>query len=261
MPQIKLRVGEVSADESIPNLAALKQEAEEAGIQGGRGDRKYADEIIQTDDYLYLYYTQEVTEERPQFVGDEDNGEEVEVKVDDTFVARSMRFILRDDNYYAFEATREVYGEDALHHILHDTELIGLECSRQETFPQEWMESFYNRTNSIRKAIFKNIGEYDSENYDEDIEDLAKEVGDPTERAEFSTSGRDNNLRTSDLINALSEVSDIDFVSGMDAQSNLSKLNKSGRLTFSHPANLDHEGQAERMYDATERILGNIGDD
>lgn len=253
-------MGEVEAEESLPNLEALEQEAESAGIQGGRGNRSYAEEIVKTDDYLYLYFTQEVTEERRQFVEGEDE-EDVEVDVDDAHFARSMRFLLRDDNHYAFQSTRGVYGEDAIDYILHDTEVLGLDCTRRETFPQDWMQSFYESTYSIRKVKMDDVGEVEGEDIDENLVELVEEAGEPAERAVFSTSGRDNNLRTASLINALVGMSDLNKVSGKDAEGNLTKLNQRGRLTFSYPADLDHEGQAERMYEATERILGQVDDD
>lgn len=250
-------MGEVETEESLPNLEALKQEAEKAGIQGDRGDRKYAEEIVQTDDYLYLFYTQEVTEERRQFIEGEDE-DDVAVDYDDTFVARSMRFLLRDDNYYAFQSTQGVYGEDAIKYILHDQEIIGLDSSRIETFPEDWMRSFYERTHNIRKVKMNDIAARGEEDLDESVAELVSGAGEPTERVVFSTSGQDNNLRTSDLINGFVQMSDLKFVGGKDAEGILTKLNQSGRLTFSYPANLDHEGQAERIYQATERILGNV---
>jgi hypothetical protein len=250
-------MGEVESDESLLGLEALKQEAENAGIQGGRGDRRYAEEIVQTDDYLYLHYTQEVTEERRQFIEGEDE-DDVAVDYDDTFVARSMRFLLRDDNYYAFQSTQGVYGEDAIKYILHDQEIIGLDCSRIETFPEDWMHSFYDRTHNIRKVKLDDIAKKDGDKLDDDLEEYVSGAGEPTERVVLSTAGQDNNLRTSDLVNGFVEMSDLNYVGGKDAEGQLTKLNQSGRLTFSYPANLDHEGQAERIYQATERILGNV---
>ena len=257
MPQIKLRMGEVDAEEMLPNLQALEQKAKNARIQGGRGNRRYAEEIERTEDYLYLFFVKEVSEERKQFIEGADE-DDVSLDFDDTFFARSMRFLLREDKKYAFQSTRGVYGEDAIDYILHDTDVMGLDCSRKETFPSEWMESFYNSTHSIRKVKLKDTGENASDDVNENIADLIEEVGGPTERTIFSTAGRDSNLRGSTLIDSLVKMSDLKFVSGMDAEGELTKLNQTGRLTFSYPANLDHAMQAERMYAATERILNHI---
>jgi len=258
MPQVKLRLGKVESEESLPNLEALKEEAEAAGVQGDRGNRRYAEQIVQTEDYLYLYYTQEVTEERKQFIEEEDGEEEVSVDYDDTFLARSMRFLLRADGFYAFQSKQGVYGEDAIKYILHDQEILGLDCTRRETFPDDWMQSFYESTHNIRKVKLTDIAESDAEGLSDNIVELVSGAGDPAERVVFSTSGRDNNLRTSDLINGFAGMSDLNFVSGRDAEGEITKLNQSGRLTFSYPANLDHEGQAQRIYEATNRILGNL---
>ena len=257
MPQVKLRLGEVTAEEMIPNLEALEQEAEDIGIKGGRGDRQYAEEIERTDDYLYLYFVQEVSEERPQFSENEET-EEIEVRYDDTFVARSMRFLLRDDGYYAFQSRQGVYGRDAIEYLLSNQDITGLDFTLKESFPEEWRTSFYERTPTIRKVVLNDIGERESSEVEENLSDLVLGAGEPAGRAEFSTSGRDNNLRGSDLIDALVRLSDLQFVSGKDSEGELTKLNESGRLTFSHPADLNHGEVAERMYEATERILGNL---
>ncbi|KZN23693.1 hypothetical protein A4G99_12520 [Haladaptatus sp. R4] len=234
----------------------MEQKVENAEIQGGRGNRRYAQHIHKTDDYLYFYFTKEVAEERQQFTEGED-GEDI-VQVGDAYFARDMQFLLRDDGYYAFQSRQGVYGEDAIDHILHDTDIINLNCSRQETFPPEWMQSFYYNTHLIRKIKLKGIGENDTDGLDEEIIELVDGISEPTRLVQFSTSGRDNNLRGTTIIDALAEVSNLDKVSAKDAEGNVRKLSRQGRLTITYPDDLDHEGQAERIYNATEEILGNI---
>lgn len=267
MPQSKIRVGEVEAEEMLPSIDALAEMADDAGIQGGRGNRRYAEEIEvdENGDYLYLFFTKEVEEERRMFHGDEEeeDPEDIEIETDSAFFARSMRFILRDDGYYVFESTRGVSGRDAIEYIFNDHEAIGLEFNRFETFPPSWMRSFFDRTPLIRKVRLKDIGELEEieDEVDDDLLELVQDAGGPAERIEFSTSGRDNDLAAADIIKAFADLSDIDFVNGKDANNELTKLNQSGRLTFSYPADLEHLEYAERMYAASDRILGNLDEE
>ena len=266
MAQLKLRVGQVTAEEMLPPLETLSEAAEDIGIRGARGERQYVDEKVLEDNFLYLEFRQEVTEERPQFttedaeeVEDEDTEEDSVVEVDETFVARKMRFILRDDpnregRFYAFESTRGVYGEDAIEYLTEDMDITGLSCHRRETFPPDWIESFYESVNAVRKVKLDNISEFEVEELD-DLSDLVSGLGGPAQLVQFSDSGQGNNLRDSDLVDAVTRVSRIKFVSGVDIEDNLQKLNRKGRLTISHPSDLNPEEQAERMYIATDNII------
>lgn len=263
MPQLKLRVGEVAADETLPPLEVLAEEAEDAGIRGSRGNRRYVEEQVVEEDYLYLEYTQEVTEERQQFIAEEEEGGDEDadvVDVEETFVARTMRFLLRSDNRYAFQSTRGVYGEDAIEFLTEELSITGLENHRRQTFDRDWIRSFYSDVNSIRKVKLDDIAEFELDDFDDDVADLVNGTGGPAERIEFSTSGSNNNLRESELVDAVTRASDLKFVSGVDVEGNLQKLNQKGRLTLSYPSDLDHEGIAERMYIATDNIFNNLED-
>ena len=142
--------------------------------------------------------------------------------------------------------------------LLDGFDITGLETTRQETFSDQWMQNFYDSTSAIRKVKLGEIGERDTDkSFDASLLEEVQEAGDPAERVEISTAGRDNNIRTSTLIDALARTSTLRKVDGRDSEGELTKLNKSGRLTFSYPADLDHEGQAERMDDAVDRILRN----
>lgn len=264
MPPLKLRVGEVTADEMMPPLETLAEEAEDAGIRGSRGDRRYVEEQVVGKNYLYLEYTQEVTEERQQFVAEEEEGGDEDadvVDVEETFVARTMRFLLRSDNRYAFESKRGVYGEDAIEFLTEDLDIDGLDTTRRQTFGREWIRSFYSGVNSVRKVRLDDIAEFDLEDFNEQTIEIVNGTGGPAERIVISTSGSSNNLRDSGLVDALSRSSGIKFVSGVNVEGNLRKLNRKGRLVLSHPADLDHEGVAERMYTATDNIFDNLDDD
>lgn len=268
MPEIKVRVGELEVDEPLPGISALAEAAREAGFKPGSNGLRYAEEVEEGENYLYLYYTQDVTEERRQFLI-EDEEEEVDEEIDEDQAdirlsnqnfARSMRFLLRDDGYYAFQSTTGVSGEHAIEYVLEEFDISQFECERRENFPPDWMSSFYSSAHSIRKVKLKNIGdrEEETDEVDDSVFELVEGAGEPTVLSTFSTSGRDNNLRTSTIIDAFVRLSDIKFVSARTIEDEIEKLNRTGRLTIRYPADLDHEGQASRMYEATEKILRNI---
>lgn len=265
MTQTTIRLGKLDTEEMLPSIRALYDEAEDVGVLGGDEGYRFSEEEEVDEDgrYLYLYYTQEVGEERRQVQEGEENEEEIEVRISESKFARSIRFLLREDGYYAFESTRGVYGEDAIKYLLENLDISGVDCRRREAFPRKWMRSFYSTTHNIRKVKLKEIGGKESEerDFDQKLQEWVAGAGGPAQRMEFSTSGRDNNLRGSELVDALVRMSEIDFVSGKDDEGEITKLTRNGRLTFSYPADLDHAGQAERMYDATKRILGQIDEE
>lgn len=268
MAQIKLRVGKVTADETIPPLGILAEKAENAGIRGQRGERRYIQEQVLKNEedsereYLYLYYTQEVTEEVKQFVKEEEPDEEDEdvVSVDDNPIAREMRFLIRPDNWYIFESTRGITGGDAVRFITEDLDVTGLDCDLTENFPRSWLQSFYQDIYSVRKVKLNDISEYTSEDLDDNIDDLIEEAGGPSELIEFSNSGRDGNLRESSIIDGLTQRSDIKFISGESVDRDIRKIDQKGRFVITYTPDFDHEEIADEMYDASDNILNRISD-
>lgn len=248
MPKAKYRFGEVEATEGIPPMDAVAEKIEENGIFGYEGDRRGAslesdgDEYVVGDDYIFVRFVQEVTEERREI-------DEGEVVIGEGNIARIMRFLLTRDGDYAYESTSGVYDSDALDYLIgEDSFEIGFECNRYNRFTREQMWDFYDSAFRIRGLKLEEISELDRDDadVDSDVEEYVNDAGEDTIRAEFSTGSRDNNLKASDIVDGFAQQSEINYIRMKDSEGQINEAYQSGRYVYSYPADLSLEEQGER---------------
>ncbi|MFC4551757.1 MULTISPECIES: hypothetical protein [Halorussus] len=190
MPKAKFRFGELEADEGIPSMDAIAEVVEGNGIFGPTGDqrgvqlRTDSDEYVVGDDYIFIRFVKEVTEERKEIDGNE-------VTIGDSHIARIMRFLLTRDGSYAFETTSGVYDKDAIDYLIgEDSDEFGIDfqCDQYNRFTREQMREFYEQSFRVRGLKLEDIGERDSEetSVEEDIADHVDRAGENAVRARCS---------------------------------------------------------------------------
>lgn len=256
MPKTKLRFGEVEADEGIPQMGAIKDQMEDNGLFGPSGDqhgvamRSEGEEYVVGDDYIFIRYVQEIQQEQPEI----DDGD---VVMGENDIARTMRFLLTRDGTYAYESKQGVYDSDALEYLIgEDSFEIEFTCERYSRFKREQMNEFYEQAFRVRGLKVEDIGELEDSSVDSEIAEEVEEAGDQSVRAVFSSGQKDNDLPMSEIIDGFGRLSDVNYIRLRDSEGQISEINRNGRYTFSYPADLELEGQAER----TKEIVSTLTD-
>jgi hypothetical protein len=260
MPKAKFRFGELETDEGIPSMDAVAEVMEANGIFGPPGDqrgvqpRTDSDEYIVGDDYIFIRFVKEVTEERKEIDGNE-------VTIGDSHIARIMRCLLTRNGSYAFETTSGVYDKDAIDYLIGDDSQefgIDFECNPYNRFTREQMREFYEQSFRVRGLKLEEIGEVDSEesSVEKNIANYVDRAGENAVRAEFSTGSQDNNLAAPGIIDGFARLSEVKYIRMKDSEGQIREANRNGRYTFSYPADLDLMDQAERVRD----ILSTVTD-
>ncbi|WP_066413176.1 hypothetical protein [Halorubrum aethiopicum] len=260
MPKIKLRFGEAQADESIPPLETLAEEVERNGIFGTTGNRRgvsmesEGEEYTIGDDYIYLRYVHEVTEERKEI-------DEGEVVIGEGNIARIMRFLLTQDGSYAYESTSGVYDDNALEYLIGDDSFeIDFQCNRYNRFTREQMKEFYEGAFRVRGLKLDEIGDRDEENtsIDSDVAGHVDRAGESVVRAEFSTGQQDNNLQGPPIVDGFARLSEVDYLRMKNAEGQINEAYQSGRYTISHPADIDLDQEGERVRDVLSSVTDGL---
>ena len=260
MPKIKLKFGEVEADESIPSMDAIAQEIDGNGIFGYQGDRRGVSTRAEDpqygvgEDYIFIRYVQEVSEERKQI-------EDGDITFGETDIARIMRFLLTRDGTYAYESTSGVYDDDALEYLIgEDSFGIDFTCDRYNTFTREQMRSFYDRAFRVRGLKIEEIArrEPDEHSFNDDLVNHVENIGESAVRAVFSTGSQDNNLKGPEVIDGLARFSDLDYIRMKDSEGQIQEAYENGRYQFSHPADMNIPEQGERVRDIMESVIDGL---
>lgn len=260
MPKIKLRFGEVEADESIPSMDAIAQEVEDNGIFGYTGEQRGVPVEAQDpqydvgEDYIFANFVSEVTEERKEI-------SDGVVSIGETHIARVMRFLLTRDGTYAYESTAGVYDDDALEYLIgEDSFDIDFQCNRYNRFTREQMEEFYESSFRVRGMQLQDIGERqeNGQGLDNSVTEYVEGAGESTVRAEFSTGSQDNNLKSSDIVDGFARLSDLDFVRMKDSEGQVREAYQSGRYVMNYPADLTIPEQGERVRDVLSTVTSGL---
>lgn len=257
MPKAKFRFGEVETTEGIPPIEAIVDELESNGVFGGTGEWRgvlmegSGEEYHVGDDYLFIRFYKEVAREQSEFT------DEGDVIVDENGIARVMRFLLARDGDYAFESTDGVYADDALDYLIGDDSFeIGFESNDYNRFSREQMNSFYERAFRVRGLELEEIGEHESDgSINSNIADHIERAGENAVRVDASTGQRDNDLKAPGIIDGFARLSQIKYIRMKDSEGQIQEVNRSGRYTFSYPADLDLAGQATRVRDIMSTVV------
>lgn len=260
MPKIKLRFGSVNADETIPPVDAIAEDVEERNLVGGLGNwhgvdvMADGDQYVTGDDYIFLRYKGELTQEREEF------DEEGNTGMRERHLPKIMHFLLTRDGEYAFESKTGVSDKRALEYLVGEESHfeIPINPSRYGNFTRDQMEEFYENTFSVRGLKAKEIGEDESDDVSGNVEELVSELGEPADWLEVSTGSDYNNLGTARLTNGFARLSDIKKVRGLDSESELRVAQANGRFSFSHPPDADLEELGERTRAILEEVLDGL---
>ena len=260
MPKIKLQVGEVQAEEMIPSFDAIASEIDSNGIFGYVGDRHGVavesdeDEYSIGEDYIYMRYVQEVTEERKQI-------EDGEVTIGDGNIARIMRFLLTRDGEYAYESTSGVYDNHALEYLIgEDSFEIDFTCDRYNRFTRDQMREFYQRAFRVRGFKIDEIGDRDGESVSvsSEVQDYVEDAGESAVRAVFSTGTQDNSLESPDMIDGFARLSSLNYIRMKDSEGQINEAHQNGRYTIRYPADLDLDQQGEIVRGVLESVTDGL---
>ncbi len=230
-------------------MDAIAEEIDENGIFGSTGDRRgvatrsTGDEYSVGDDYIFVRYVHEVTEERKE-IGDG------EVVIGEGNIARIMHFMLTRDGKYAYESTSGVYDDDALEYLIgEDSFEIGFDCTRYNRFTRDQMDEFYERAFRVRELKLKEVGnrEENDEEVDDDVSNYVERAGESTVRAEFSTGQQDNNLKGPDIIDGFARLSRLNYLRMKNTEGQIIEAHRNGRYTVSYPPDLDVHELGERV--------------
>lgn len=248
MPEIKMYFGEIQTDRSLPSLEKIAEQVEKngliekdgtlLGIQEG-SDR---DEYYVSDEYFFVRYVKEVSENHPKI----DDGK---IQIGENTPARTMRFLLTRNGKYVCESTSQVEDNDALEYLIGENPSgIDLECDRKNQFDSERMEQFYDTAWKICGLKLKRKNGIVCDVGLDDIEKYVRNASDVAVRAEFSTEQQDKNLRQSDIIDGLAKAFNIHKVRKRDESGNIHTIFQGGKYSIRYPSKLDIQQQSKVIY-------------
>lgn len=242
--------GEIQTDESLPPLDTIAEQVKESGLieQGGKllgiQERSDSDEYYVSDDYFFVRYVKEVSENHPKI----DDGK---IQIGENTPARTMRFLLTQDGKYVCESTSQIEDNDALEYLIGKYSLeIDFECDRKNRFEPKRMKRFYDTAWKVRGLKLKKKNDIvDDADLDADIAKQIKNARNVAVRAEFSTEQQDESLQRADIIDGFVELFDIHEVRRKDASGNIHTICYNGRYNIRYPSKLDLQQQSEEIYD------------
>jgi hypothetical protein len=257
MPSLKLRFGEVEAEESIPQMEAVAEAIERAGIFGQEGSLRGvsmesdATQYVVGEDYIFLRFAKQVEREQQDF------NEEGEVVPTSNSLARIMHFMLTRSGDYAFESVDGVHEEDALEYLIgEDGFEYQFTANTYTRFTWEQMRQFYEDAFRVRGLKLSDVA-MDEDGLDrigEDLRQKVEEAADDVVRMEVSTGQEDNNLQSPGIIDAFAQASDVKKVRIKDHEGNIQTVNQSGRYEFSYSSDLNLEEKGERVRSILETV-------
>lgn len=257
MPRVNFRFGNVSIEgTNPPTLTQLTESAKERNIQGPPNYRQGAEEVIEGNNYIFIRYLKEISEEVMAFNENDD------VVQKEQFRARAMRFLLLENGNYAFESRQQVSDSDAIEYLLEDFG-NSFDLSRYSNLNLNQMREFYKKRPEIRRIKVENIGKREPNPTwpEEDIEEIVDETGKEAESGEFSVKRTNNNLKNVDIIDkGYARLSDLPFIRARNSTGAIQELTDNGRFTFTYPSELDDSEQSQRIHDTAINILRELFD-
>ncbi|UPM42060.1 hypothetical protein [Halocatena salina] len=250
MAEIKMYFGEIQTDESLPPLDIIAEQVKKSGLieqegrQLGIQEKSDRDEYYKSDDYFFVRYVQEVSENHPKIDGGR-------IQIGKNTPARMMRFLLTQDGKYACESTSQVEDSDALEYLIGKYSLkIDFECGRKNKFEPKRIEQFYDKAWKVRGLKLKRKnGIVDDVDLDTDIGSHVKNASNVAVRAEFSTEQQDEDLQRADIIDELVKLFDIYEVRRKDSSGNIHTIFHNGKYNIRYPSKLDIQQQSKEIHD------------
>lgn len=248
MPKVKYRFGELETDETIPPVDAIADQIESNGLFGATGNQRGVQlrssgvEYVTGDDFVFMRFVKEVSQEQQQI-------QSGEVVFGENQIARIMRFLLTRDGDYVYESTQGVYDDDAVDYLIgEDSFEIGFRTNTYSQFSEEQMRRFYTDAFRVRGLKIKDVGGADEDDVsvEPEIKDQVDRAGENLERGEFSTGQHDNDLKAPEIVDGFARLSQLDYIRAKDDEGQIQEINRNGRYVHSYPADLDLMSQAER---------------
>lgn len=241
--------GEIQTDRSLPSLDTIAEQVEEngliekdgnlLGIQEGSDGNEYH----VSDDYFFVHYVKEVSENHPKI----DRGR---IRIGENTHGRLMRFLLTQTGRYVCESTSQVEDNDALEYLIgRHSSGIDFECDRKNQFDREQMKQFYDDAWKVRGLKLKRKdGIRDNTDINGDVEKYIKNAVKSIVRAEFSTEQQDKDLQQSDIIDGFVNALDIHKVRIKNDSGKIRVMFQDGKYSIRHPSKLDIQQQSKEIY-------------
>lgn len=263
MAKTKLRFGRFRSDAGLSGLDELYENAVEREVKPYKKLRRgisSSSDIVREDDYLYLRFGKEITEERQEYDDDDT------IVFDEDRVARVMLFCLTDDHRYAFQSRKGVTSEDALRYLyepdFHEVADVDQAISQDliDELSAERTKEIYKNSKYVRWLKLKNIGVQSDPDVSSDIVDLLENASGNTDTAEFSTGTAEDedDLSSVGAIDGITRLSDIQHIRTRSEDGSIQEVGLNGRYTYTHSANVSDEDQAQNLRDAIDYVYSDL---
>jgi len=250
MPRFTFRFGEFTGDERLPPLAQLDDVAERNGIYGPSGEQRGAYRHFLGDDYLFVEFVKEISEDFMTL--EEGSFSKAEVSR-----ARTMRFVLFEDGTYGFESRRGVRDSDIFDYLLEDYD-FEYTLERYNHLSLDTMREFYKDSSRVKKIKAEDLGEYEPNPHvtDEEIRELTEEFGQHSKSVVASVGHMKEDLKGASLIDdGFAKYSDLSMIKAVTPNGALRKLRDSGRFDFGVDSDKDESEQAEAVRDTVSSFI------
>ena len=255
MSRFTFRFGEFQGDERLPPLSHLREVAERNGIFGPMGEQRGAYDYHLGDDFLYLDFVKEVSENVTQI--EEGAFQQTEVPH-----ARRMQVLLFENGTYGFESRRGVYDSDVFEYLLEDYE-FEYSLSRYESLGLDAMRNFYKSSHRVKKLKADEIGKHEPNPHmtDKEVRELTEDFGQHSRSFVASVGRAKENLKEAKLVkDGIAKYSDLSMIKSATPDDSIRKLRDSGRFDFGIDADKDEDEQAEEVRDIVSNVVRNVFD-
>ena len=253
MPRYTFRFGEFEGDESLPSLREFEDVAESYGIYGPSGQQRGAYRSHLGDDFFYMEFAKEVSEEILQIDEGAFNEEEISR-------ARMMQFVVFNDGTYGYESRRGVYDTDAFDYLLTNYD-FDYELKRYEQLSLNTMRKFYKESAIVKKIKADHIGEYEPNPHvtDEEIREITEDFGQHSRSIVASVGRTKENLKQARFIkDGIAKYSGLSMVKSVTRNDELRMLRDSGRFDFGVDTDKDKIEQAQEVRNTVGNFIRNI---
>lgn len=253
MPRYTFRFGEFQGDEALPPLSHLQEVASRNGIYGPTGEQRGAYRHYLGDDFLYLEFAKEISED----VVTIDEGVFQEEKISR---AKLMQFVLLEGGTYGYESRRGMYDSDVFEYLLEDF-TFEYDLLRYESLSLDTMRDFYKGSTRVKKIKAEDLGEYEPNPHvtDEEVRELTEDFGQHSKSIVASVGRKKENLKEAILVeDGIAKYSDLSMIKSVTVDGALRKLRDSGRFDFGVDADLDESEQAEEVRNTVSDFIRDI---